>query len=318
MLRAAAWWDGTLRTDLAPAQVAEALRSRDAVVWVDLIDPKLEELAELAKLLDLHPLVVEDIVERNQRAKVDVWERYVHLVMFAFHYDGELTESEIDFVLGERFLLTAHAPDWDPARSHELRGGLEGILSRGADLLLWALADDLVDGYFPLFDRIDEEIDELEDLIVERPSSSTIERIFVLKRQLMTIRRATSPQREIFNQLTNRELAFVKPPVILYFRDVYDHLIRLTDELDSFRDRLTGALDAYLTAVNNNLSEIMKRLTAVTVVLAGVGAVAGIFGMSEAGAAFAGGEAAGFWIVTLAIALVGGATAVVLRRARWF
>lgn len=317
MMRAAAWWDGTLRTDLSVAQVAEALRSPDAQVWIDLTDPTAEALGELTETLYLHPLVVEDIVERNQRAKVEVSEHYAHLVMFAFRLDGELTESEIDFVLGDRFLLTSHLAEWDPDRSHELRGGLGPILSRGADLLLWALVDDLVDSYFPLFDQIDEEIDRLEDLIVARPNSGTIERIFDLKRQLMTIRRATSPQREIFNQLTNRELPFVKAPHILYFRDVYDHLIRLTDELDSFRDRLTGALDAYLSAVNNNLSEIMKRLTAVTVVVAGVGALAGIFGMSEAGAAFLGAEAPGFWLVTVAIVGVSAAAAFFLRRIRW-
>ena len=116
--------------------------------------------------------------------------------------------------------------------------------------------------------------------------------MFALKRELINLRRATSPAREIFNQLTNRELGAIDETHIVYFRDVYDHLIRVTDELDNYRDLVSGTLDIYVSIVNNDLSRIMKRLTGVTVILAGIGAVAGIFGMSEAGSAFAGGRPA--------------------------
>jgi magnesium transporter len=126
-----------------------------------------------------------------------------------------------------------------------------------------------------------------------------------------------SPAREIFNQLTNRDLGLVQPEHIVYFRDVYDHLIRVTDELDNDRELVAGTLDVYLSTVNNNLSTIMKRLTGVTVILAGMGAVAGIFGMSEAGVALAGGEAGGFWLVTALVVAGAASTAVLLRRAGW-
>ena len=317
-MKVVAWEGGKLRADLSPRALAAAVADGESYVWIDLADPSHDELSGIAELLHIHPLVVEDIVERNQRAKVEVADEYVHLVMFALSLAaGRLRESEIDLVLGKRFLLSAHLGDWDPQRSHDLRGGLEPILAKGPDFLLWALVDDLVDSYFPLFDRVDERIDELEDLIVARPSGETVERIFELKRDLITIRHVTSPQREIFNQLTNRDLPFVRPGHLIYFRDVYDHLIRLTDELESFRDRLTGALDAYLSTINNNLSEIMKRLTAVTVILATVAAIGGIFGMSEAGPAFAGQEAMGFWLVTAVSIALGGLMILYLRRIGW-
>lgn len=317
-MQAAAWKAGKLRTGLSGNELPVIVSDRRAFVWIDLSDPRRDELAAIAKLLHLHELVVEDILERNQRAKVEVSDEYVHMVMFSLSIgDRHLEESEIDLVLGERFLLSAHVGGWDPQRSHELRGGLGPILGKGPDFLLWALVDDLVDSYFPLFDKVDEEIDELEDLIVARPDRQTVERIFDLKRDLLTIRRVTSPQREIFNQLTNRELALVRTDHVLYFRDVYDHLIRLTDELDSFRDRLTGALDAYLSTVNNNLSEIMKRLTAVTVILATIAAIGGIFGMSEAGPAFTGQEGIGFWVITLGSVIFGAAMITYLRRIGW-
>jgi len=120
-------------------------------------------------VLHLHHLIVEDILERNERAKIEVSDEDVHLVMFSLALtDRHLQESEIDFVLGRRFLLSSHLGDWDPQRSHELRGGLGPILAKGPDYVLWAIVDDLVDSYFPLFDKVDEEIDALEDLILGR------------------------------------------------------------------------------------------------------------------------------------------------------
>jgi magnesium transporter len=317
-VKVAAWTGSKLRPDVSIEELPKALAAPDGAVWIDLVDPSREELEQLADVLHLHHLIVEDILERNERAKIEVSDEDVHLVMFSLAIaDRHLEESEIDFVLGRRFLLSAHLSDWDPQHSHELRGGLGPILAKGPDFVLWALVDDLVDSYFPLFDKVDEEIDALEDLILGRTDRSTVERIFDLKRDLLTIRRVTSPQREVFNQLTNRELTFVQAEHIVYFRDVYDHLIRLTDELDSFRDRLTGALDAYLSVVNNNLAEIAKRLTAVTVILATIGAIGGIFGMSEAGPAFAGQELVGFWIITVGSVVFGAAMIVYLRRIGW-
>jgi magnesium transporter len=317
-VKAWAWQSGKLREDVALEEVSALLADEKAQLWIDLAEPAGAELDTIGELLGIHPLVIEDIRERNQRAKVEVSEAYVHLVMFALAMRGdELESTEIDFVLGRNFLLSAHDGEWQPRRSHEQRGGVGQILAKGADFMLWAHVDDLVDSYFPLFDDVADQIDALEDVIVSERGRNAVERIFSLKRNLLAIRRATSPQREIFNQLTNRQLPFIDHAHIVYFRDVYDHLIRLTDELDSFQDRLTGALDAYLSTVNNTLSDIMKRLTAVTVILAGIAAVGGIFGMSEAGPALLGQEAWGFWAITGAAVAFGVTGIYWLRRIGW-
>jgi len=165
--------------------------------------------------------------------------------------------------------------------------------------------------------KIGDDIDGLQDRVMEKASDFTLQRLFALKRELIGLRRATSPAREIFNQLTNREVGSIDPKHIVYFRDVYDHLIRVTDELDNYRDLVSGTLDIYVSIVNNDLSRIMKRLTGVTVILAGIGAVAGIFGMSEAGSAFAGAEARGFWLVTLGVVVLAVGAAALLRRFDW-
>jgi magnesium transporter len=286
-------------------------------LWVDVSVDDHANAAAAARLLGLHPLIVEDIAERNQRAKLEETDGQLHLVLFALAYAGEVHELEVDLVLGERTLLTVHDPGWDPFLLPQLRGGAGHLLGRGPDFLLHALADGIVDAYFPVLDRLGDELDAVQDDVIAHATPWTLERLFALKRELITLRRAVAPAREIFNQLTNRDLALIAPAHVVYFRDVYDHLIRATDELDTDRELVGGTLEVYLSTINNNLSTIMKRLTGVTVILAGMGAMAGIFGMSEAGTALAFAEAGGFWLVTAVIVSGAAVTALVLRRIDW-
>jgi magnesium transporter len=300
------------------AGIAKALEDPEARLWIDVTAPEDVRVTEITDLLGLHPLTAEDIAERNQRAKFEEIAGTIHIVMFAVSYrDGEVTTVEVDLVLGPRSLLTVHDAGWDPFALDQLRDGGALTLRRGPDFLLYAVTDGLVDALFPVMDAIEDEIDALQDDVIRNATTATLERLFALKRELIGLRRATSPAREIFNQLTNRDLALVAPEHVVYFRDVYDHLIRVTDELDNDRDLVAGTLDVYLSTINNNLSIIMKRLTGVTVILAGIGAFAGIFGMSEAGAAFQGVEAAGFWIVTVTVFGAALGLAWLLHRAEW-
>lgn len=285
-------------------------------LWIDLQDPDRDLLIGIGKALELHPLVTEDILERNQRAKIEQTDDVLHIVMFALRYTGEVVAHEIDIVLGKRFLLTAHDTAVSPRNAPFMRRNPGAHLAEGVDYVLWSLADWLVDDYFPVFDKLGDEIDDLEADVMNRPSSWLVERLFAVRRDLLKIRHTVGPQREIFNQLTNRDLALISAERYIYFRDVYDHLIRLTDELDSYRELVGTALDMYLSQVNNNLSEVMKRLTAVTAVLAGAGAVAGIFGMSEAGLALSF-EDMRFWVVTGFIVLLTAVGFLYFRRIGW-
>jgi len=309
--------DGQTSESADLADLERMLADPTMNLWIDLAEPDVEQVKLAAKTLGLHPLIAEDIIERNQRSKVETFDDIVHVVLFALHYEGEAAVSEIDFVLGDRFLLTAHDGTLDSGKTAALRFGVEHALAKGPDYLLYAIADTIVDGYFPVLDKIGEDIDELQDRVVESASDWTLQRLFSVKRELSNLRRAVSPAREIFNQLTNRELGTIEPAHIVYFRDVYDHLIRVSDELDNYRDLVSGTLDIYVSIVNNDLSRIMKRLTGVTVILAGIGAVAGIFGMSEAGAAFQGAEATGFWILTTFMILAAVGAAAFLHRIDW-
>ncbi|MEP6639608.1 MAG: magnesium transporter CorA family protein [Chloroflexota bacterium] len=301
----------------ALAEMPKLRRKPGYSIWVDVIAPTAGQVQDVGMGLGLHALIIEDVLEGNQRAKIESTDGVVHLVLFHLSYGEKVVASEVDIVLGKGFLLTVHDSDWDPRTGHHLANGLEPILKHGPDHLLWAIADDLIDGYFPFADRIGDAIDDVQDQVIRKATPDTVEQLFKLKRELIQVRRAISPVREVFNQLTNRDETLIDPDEIVYFRDIYDHVIRLTDELDNYRELASATLDVYLTQVNNNLSVIMKRLTGVTVILAGIGAVAGIFGMSEAGAALGGREAGGFWLITTIVFAMAAIAAVVLRKIDW-
>jgi len=299
--------------------------SAAATVWVDLTDPDEKLVSRVGTVLGLHPLIAEDVSEGNQRAKIEVTAGLVHIVIFVLQAtdaapasgDAFVQANEVDLVLGKGFLLSAHPGSWDPRSGDHFRPGLEPVLKAGGDHVLWAIVDAIVDGYFPFADKLEDLIDLLQDDVVDRPTRQTLERLFGLKRDLIAVRRAVSPVREILNQLTNRELNLIGAEEVLYFRDIYDHVIRLADELDTDRELVAASVEIYLSTINNNLSVIMKRLTGVTVILAGIGAIAGIFGMSEAGLAFQGAEAGGFWLVTAIVVAIAVGAALVLRKIDW-
>jgi magnesium transporter len=298
--------------------IADCHTDPEARIWVDVEDASEATLTQLADIFALHHLVAEDIIERNQRAKIVLWDDSLHLVVFAMAPDPEIAVAEIDVVLGRRFLITSHPAEWQPLAAVAAGGREVGdLLSMGTDMLLYGLIDPIIDGYFPVIDRISDQIDELEDDVVGGTDRTVVDRLFHARRSLLLIRHVVGPEREILNQLSNRELALIAEPHRPYFRDVYDHTLRVIDELDTHRELASGVLDAYLSSVNNSLSEVMKRLTAITAVLAGVGAAAGVFGMSEASTAFDLPAPLGFWIVVAVVVAIGVIVFVYFRRIDW-
>jgi magnesium transporter len=307
-------WDG----EAALVELAAAVKRAGAVVWIDMCSPSPAVLTRVSATLKLHPLLAEDLAERDQRAKLEQVGDVLHMVLFSLGFDdGHVYDREIDMVLGRHFLMTSHSLWWDPRLTRHCRMGVAGLMSPGADHLMWALSDAVIDEYFPILDKLGDEIDDLEDEVVNKADRALLERLFELKRSLIGIRRVTAPEREMFNILSSRQETTISDGERLYFRDAYDHLIRLTDELDTYRELASATLETYLSTVNNNLSLIMKRLTGVTVVVAGIGAVAGIFGMSEAQAAFRLDEGPGFWLVTVGTIVLAGIAVGILRRIDW-
>jgi magnesium transporter len=274
---------GAAAEDISLDAVPGLLGGGDATLWLDADSPTDAELKFLEKELKLHHLTLEDIVKQNQRPKIEAFEGYIYLAIHALvrKNDWEVEPVEVDLVLGRNWVLMARygaVPGLtdDP----QFRERRDQALARGADFLLYTVVDVIVDGYFPLIDQMEEEIDVLEDRLLEKTDLQDMNRLLTFKRSLVHVRRAVGPQREVFNQLTRHEFPFVRPENTVYFRDVYDHLIRISEELDSLRDILSGALEVHLSSISNQLNVTMKRLTAWGTIFVAVTAVAGIYGMN--------------------------------------
>lgn len=298
-------------------ELGRLIAADDSRTWIDLTNPAPDLIAAVGRRLGLHPLVIEDIRERNERAKVVLIDDVIHIVAFVLDRDDAVAAHEVDFVLGKGFILSVHSAEWDPMAAHQLKGGVGAVLEQGPDHLLWALVDAIVDGYFPVFDALEDEIDAVQDRVIGQPDRATLQEVFRLRRELIRMRHVVAPSREVFAQLTSREFGLIASENVFFFRDVYDHLIRINEELDVLRELVAGSLEIYLSTINNNLSTIMKRLTGVTVVIAGIGAVAGVFGMSEAATALAGTEGPGFYVVVAITVIASIAGVVLLRRINW-
>jgi magnesium transporter len=277
--------DGQYHTDLTPDHFAGALKDLSGLLWVDFLDtPKDVDAPILLNTFGFHPLAVDDALEETHVPKVDDWYQYLYIVLLAPDFDRkaiDLNLLELDVFLGKNFVVTHHEK---PISAVErvwvscLRS--ERHLKGGADHLLYALVDELVSQYMPVVDDIDEAIDQLEDRIFGNPEPQTLERIFRLKRVVLDLRRVISPQREVLNRLARDDYAVIDTRDRVYFRDVYDHLVRLNDINESLRDLIGGALDTYLSVINNRMNDVMKTLTAITTLFMPISFLAGFFGMN--------------------------------------
>ncbi len=251
--------------------------------WLDATNLDQDEAhALLAGVFGFHPLAVEDAVHFGQRPKVDAYDDFALLVVFGATAVGALVEVHCFYT--ERFLVTVHrdpCPALDELATRLSQGRLPGA---GPDhaMLLHRVVDTLVDGYFPVLEAIDDDIDELEDDILRRPTDEQLGALFDLKRSLIALRKVVTPQRDMFaGLLSGREvLPGMTPDAERYFRDLYDHLIRIGDLVDSYRDLVSGALDTHLSTVSNRLNAVMKQLTIIATVFLPLSFLTGFFGQN--------------------------------------
>lgn len=263
--------------------VAELLARGDAPLWFHFDTPTEEELHFLQENLKIHHLTLEDVVNQNQRPKIEAFEEYVYIAIHPLMHSikWQIEPSELDLLLGKHWLVSVHyGPLPGLIENGHIHERLANALGRGVDFLLYTLVDLVVDSYFPILDEIEDEIDSLEERLVAQAKSADMNRLLAFKRSLVHVRRAVGPQREVFNQLTRHEFPFVRAENLVYFRDVYDHLLRITEELDSLRDILSSALEVHLASTSNQLNVTMKRLTAWGTIFVVITAIAGIYGMN--------------------------------------
>jgi magnesium transporter len=269
-------------THIDEAQIREHLKN-DQFFWLDLQGPGHEEMTQLRDIFGFHPLALEDTEHFRQRPKLDDYGDYVFLVFYGAapgkpHGRGFLREVHM-FISGQ-YLITVHhgsLPPLDKEREH-----LDGRVLHSEQFLLYRVLDTLVDSFFPLLGEMDDEIDDLEAAVLASPNDEQLQRLFTLKRQLLVMRKVITPQRDLFASSVDRisELPGLTVDERDYFRDIYDHLIRISDLIDSYRDLLSGATDLYLSTVSNRQNDVMKQLTVIATIFLPLSFITGFFGQN--------------------------------------
>jgi len=261
--------------------VAAALTEGERFFFAIMQAPTREELETLRKEFGFHPLAIEDVLTRHQRPKIDVYPDHYFLVVYRIGADtGEdVLLQELDFFIGHNFLVVtqdSEIPFLDEVVERFRRVPEKKSVSR----LLYEILDAIVDEYFPFLDAIAERTGEIEDAIFHEFEAAELEKVLALKRDLALLRRVVGPERDTINVLLRRDPPVIEPGEVFYFQDVYDHLVRVTDSIDTYRELLSGSLDAFLSIQNNRLSEVVKRLTVISVIFLPLTFLTGFFGMN--------------------------------------
>jgi magnesium transporter len=284
--------DGRIVRNTDPDTLALALRDTKASFWLDMQQPSKEEYALLDEVFGFHPLAIEDSMHHVQRPKIESYSHvgdsarhgYFYMVIHGPNLDDtdDVCTRELDMFVSERYLVTIHD---EPVKSiTDLFGRAQAdcsvVLDPGIDMLLYTVLDRLIDDYQPILDRFGEELDDIEDQSVTNPIPPLLTRISLQKRHLLHLRRIVGPQRDVMAQLTRGEVPFIRESARVYFRDIQDHLNRAVETIELYRDLVQGARDIYMSSVSNNLNQIMKTLTIITVIALPLTVITSFFGMN--------------------------------------
>ena len=301
-----------IRKDIPPKEFPKLIRDRRGVLWVNFENELAETCLPILQSFGFHPLAIDDALQEVHVPKLDDWGGYLYIVLnyLDIKPNGNYWETkteELDIFLGPNYIVTlqdspipAIGDTWASC-DRDLR-----TVQEGADHLLYRIADHLVSGYMPTVEKIDAAIDQIEDEVFDRPAPRTLEKLFALKRLLQAMRRILLPQREVMNKLARDDYKVIDPRDRIFFRDIYDHLVRLHDLNESLRDLVGGALDTYLSVINNRMNDVMKTLTIITTLFMPITFITGFFGMNffEPVAGLLGWTSLQAFLVTLGILLV--------------
>ena len=284
---------------------------RKTAIWVDLVDPTPDDLRMLGEELGLHPLAIDDALKGRQRAKLEHYPSHLFINAYAAKWDSaidDLTTYEISAFVTPYALITVRDPDdFDIATVIKRWDEGSGLAKNGVGFLLWGLIDVMVDGYFEVVEKLDIEVDELEDMLFDdetEHSSEIQKRSYKLRKALVTLRRVAVPMREVVNPILKTDAAIIGDGMNPYYQDVYDHVMRVADWIDSLRDLVTTLLETNLTIQGNRMNLIMKKVTSWAAIIAVPTAVTGFYGQNVPYPGF--GDAFGFWS-SIAMMLLGSA-----------
>lgn len=270
-------------TDVAFADDLARYKEADEVTWVNVDGlGNVDIIRRIGELFDLHPLALEDVLTTHQRPKVNEYGSHLYVVLRMLHFEEQVETEQVSIFMGRHFVITfqEHPGDClEPVRIR-LRKGTGQLRRQDADYLMYAIIDTVIDNYFPFLEQVGEVVQELEDKVVDRPTRQTLGRVHEIKRDLLDVRRALWPLREVVNGLVRDENPLIGKNTRVYLRDCYDHTIQVLDVVETYRELASGLMDVYLSSVSNKMNEVMKVLTVIATIFIPLTFVAGIYGMN--------------------------------------
>jgi magnesium transporter len=290
-------------------------------VWVDLDNPDPAEARVLSDVFHFHELSVEDALAQIHHPKVESYGTYLYVILHGIDFrvhEHAFRTQDVDFFLGERYLVTVHSgQSRSIGKVADVCSRNDRVLGEGPAALMHRIIDTMVDNYRPEVDKLQDRLDRVEKEVFDRPRPQLARRILDLKSDVSSLRRVVQPQRDVIGRLARREFPFITEALSYRFRDVYDHLVQLTDESMFFGDRITSLLDAHLSTVSNQLNGIMKILTVIATIFMPLTFITGLYGMNVDLPHFGLGPAAFFWVLLFFMMAVSFGMLMFFRMRRW-
>ena len=291
-------------------------------LWVDVVQPTPEEGQQLlADTFHFHPLSVEDALSEIHHPKVEPYDRYLYVILHGIDFragEHQFATRDVDFFLGDNYLVTVHdGYSRSIQKIKDLCVQHVHILEEGPVALLHRIVDSMIDNYAPEMEEIEKQMDGLEENAILGAADNLVRPILAIKRDLAELRRVVIPQRDVVGRLARREFPQISNEMAYRFRDVYDHLVRYSDEATMFQDRVTGILEGYLSAISNRLNQVMKVLTVVSTIVLPMTVLTGLWGINVPLPRFAGPDGVQFWWLVGIMAGITVAMLAIFRRKRW-
>jgi magnesium transporter len=315
---------GEVREDLSHDEMAKVVSSGKGLLWVDINQDEPDAHVLLHEVFHAHPLAIEDCFnQRVDTPKVDDYEDYLFIVSQGITYDRReqaLNMVEIDMFLGPNYVVTSHIVPVTELEAHFDRAcANEHLVNRGADMLAQTILDALIDHLLPSVEELDEELDQMEEQVLNRPTREILPKVLLMRRLTLRLRRSILPQRDVVNRLSRGEFPnLIRRDTLIFYRDIYDHTVRIEEILDSIRDIADSVLSTYLSAVNNRMNEVMKTLSVVTAIFLPLTLIASIFGTNLDYSTLGVEATHGFVWMLVSMVLISGAMIGFFRFRGWF
>lgn len=264
-----------------------SFKDKSTITWIDIDGiHDVSVLKKFGECFGLHPLVLEDIMNTDQRPKIEDFGNYAYIVVKMLYHNSttgdEIKSDQVSFILGTNFVISLQESEGDVfdsvrARIRESKGQ---VRKKGADYLIYILLDTIIDNYFSVLEKLSNKIEGLEDELVNNPSSKTLQTIYDLRQEMIFLRKSVWPLREVINRLMRGDMVLVDETTRVYLRDVHDHVIQVIDTIEIFRDMLSSMLEIYLSSISYKMNEVMKILTIITTIFIPLTFISSVYGMN--------------------------------------